>query len=49
VWNGLISGIKEAHTFKTERVITSPMQSRITVLNRSKPVLNFCANNVREP
>ena len=37
--------IREAGTFKVERVITSPQASSIYVKNSAKPVLNFCANN----
>jgi len=45
VWNQLINNIKEANTFKEERIITSPMGSNLTVANKSTSVLNFCANN----
>ena len=37
--------IKEAGTFKRERVITSPQQAAITVAGRQGEVLCFCANN----
>lgn len=37
--------IKVAGTFKTERVITSPQKSKISVEGMEKKVLNFCANN----
>lgn len=40
-----IEDIKAAGTYKTERVITSPQKSEISVENSSKEVLNFCANN----
>lgn len=40
-----IDEIKAAGTYKTERVITSPQNSEISVENSSKKVLNFCANN----
>lgn len=40
-----IDEIKAAGTYKTERVITSPQKSQISVENSSKKVLNFCANN----
>ena len=36
--------IRQAGTFKAERVIASPQQARIEVANRP-PVLNMCANN----
>jgi hypothetical protein len=42
------SQLKEAAaagTLKTERVITSPQRSSVSVAGRSKPLLNFCANN----
>lgn len=38
-------GIKEAGTWKTERVITSPQANQITVEGNEKELLNFCANN----
>jgi len=37
--------MKEAGTYKVERVITSPQASEVTVQNGKEPVLNFCANN----
>ena len=40
-----LSDIKEAGTYKRERVITSPQQALIYVQSSSKPVINFCANN----
>lgn len=42
---GQLEDIKAAGTFKTERVITSPQKSKITVEGSQKKVLNFCANN----
>ena len=39
-----LDGIKEAGTWKNERVITSAMESNVTVGNGAQ-VLNFCANN----
>lgn len=39
-----LDGIREAGTWKTERVITSPQNTEITV-EGGKKVLNFCANN----
>mmetsp|Transcript_31455 Transcript_31455/g.61341 ORF Transcript_31455/g.61341 Transcript_31455/m.61341 type:complete len:425 (+) Transcript_31455:28-1302(+) len=43
--NSELEGIREAGTFKNERIITSPQEASITVANSDKPVLNFCANN----
>lgn len=43
VANGIIAEAKEAGTYKSERVITSPQASHIEVAG--KTVLNFCANN----
>jgi len=40
---GLIKDMKDAGTYKAERIITSPQSSLITANN--KKVLNFCANN----
>jgi len=42
-----IDGMKEAGTYKVERVITSPQASAVTVGGgvSTQPVLNFCANN----
>lgn len=40
-----LDDIKAAGTFKTERVITSPQRSQITVDGFPKKVINFCANN----
>lgn len=37
--------MKEAGTYKVERVITSPQASEVRVQNGKEPVLNFCANN----
>jgi hypothetical protein len=39
----IIKDIKEAGTYKTERVISSPQDMRIVA--NGKNVLNFCANN----
>jgi len=41
---GELASIKEAGTWKTERVITSTQDAEITVASGAK-VLNFCANN----
>ncbi|CRL01282.1 CLUMA_CG014176, isoform A [Clunio marinus] len=40
-----LAGIKDAGTFKNERVITSSQKSEITVEGSNNSVLNFCANN----
>lgn len=40
-----LSGIKEAGTFKAERIITSSQSTQITVQGSDKRILNFCANN----
>jgi len=40
-----LDGIKNAGTFKTERVITSKQGSYIRVAGRNNDILNFCANN----
>ena len=44
VCRSTIASIKEAGTYKVERVITSSQSSEITVQGGQK-VLNFCANN----
>ena len=40
-----LNAIKEAGTWKTERIITSPQSDRITIQGSDKELLNFCANN----
>ncbi|EDV96657.1 2-amino-3-ketobutyrate coenzyme A ligase, mitochondrial [Drosophila grimshawi] len=40
-----LSGIKEAGTFKAERIITSSQSTQITVQGSDRQILNFCANN----
>ncbi|KAI8119027.1 hypothetical protein FF38_02389 [Lucilia cuprina] len=40
-----IKSIKEAGTFKSERIITSSQSTQITVEGSKKQILNFCANN----
>ncbi len=40
-----LDGIREAGTWKTERVITSPQAASIRVQGQDKSILNFCANN----
>jgi len=40
-----LEGIKEAGTFKNERVIVSDQSAEIRVQGSDNPVLNFCANN----
>ena len=42
---GELEGIKEQGLWKTERVITSKMDSEVSVNTSDKPVLNFCSNN----
>ena len=43
-----LDAMKEAGTYKRERVITSAQAAHITTAGTgAKPVLNFCANNVR--
>ncbi|GBG25462.1 5-aminolevulinate synthase, mitochondrial [Hondaea fermentalgiana] len=43
--NEEMDGMREAGTYKTERVITSPQDSKVSVSGREDKVLNFCANN----
>lgn len=40
-----ICDIKDAGTYKNERVITSPQSTSITVQGSQGNILNFCANN----
>ena len=40
-----LEGIKEAGTWKTERIITSKMGPAINVTGKEQQILNFCANN----
>ena len=40
-----LEAMKEAGTYKRERVITTPQESRIRVAGRGEPVLIMCANN----
>ena len=40
-----LQAIKEAGTWKSERVITSPQDGAINIEGTEKKVLNFCANN----
>ncbi|XP_030374927.1 2-amino-3-ketobutyrate coenzyme A ligase, mitochondrial [Scaptodrosophila lebanonensis] len=40
-----LSSIKEAGTFKSERIITSSQSTQITVQGSDQKILNFCANN----
>ncbi|KAH8370984.1 hypothetical protein KR093_005863, partial [Drosophila rubida] len=40
-----LSAIKEAGTFKAERIITSSQSTQITVQGSEQRILNFCANN----
>jgi glycine C-acetyltransferase len=41
--SALVKEMKEAGTYKRERVITSPQSAEITVEESEAPVLNFCA------
>ena len=41
---GELSAMREAGTYKRERVITSPQAARITVSTAQGSVLNMCAN-----
>ena len=45
VLNAELDGIRDAGTWKAERVITTPQAASIRVQGRADPVLNFCANN----
>lgn len=45
VLNAELDGIREAGTWKSERVITTPQAASIRVKGRDGEVLNFCANN----
>lgn len=40
-----LDGIKEAGTWKNERVITSPQANFVSVQGSDQQLLNFCANN----
>lgn len=40
-----LAEIKNAGTWKNERIITSPQKMCITVEGKSEKLLNFCANN----
>ncbi len=42
---GEVASIKEAGTWKEERIITSSQATNISVKGSSATVLNFCANN----
>ena len=45
ILDGELSGIKEAGTWKSERVISSPQGASINVQGQTANILNFCANN----
>jgi glycine C-acetyltransferase len=48
VWNKALNEMKEASTYKRERIIVTPQSSGIEVADpsgRRAKVLNFCANN----
>ncbi|MCI0431685.1 MAG: glycine C-acetyltransferase [Rhodospirillales bacterium] len=40
-----IRGLRDSGLYKSERILTSPQASEITIEGRTEPVLNFCANN----
>ena len=40
-----LEDMRDAGTYKVERVITSPQASVISVENMEEDVINFCANN----
>ena len=40
-----LHGIKDAGTWKTERVITSAQSSMVNIEGSDEKMLNFCANN----
>lgn len=40
-----LNSIKEAGTWKSERVITTPQAASIKVEGDDRSILNFCANN----
>lgn len=40
-----IGEIKDAGTYKNERIITSDQKTSITVYGSQNKILNFCANN----
>eukprot|EP00095_Tigriopus_kingsejongensis_P010848 maker-scaffold1333_size47127-snap-gene-0.9 protein:Tk10848 transcript:maker-scaffold1333_size47127-snap-gene-0.9-mRNA-1 annotation:"2-amino-3-ketobutyrate coenzyme a mitochondrial" len=43
--DGELEGIRDAGTWKSERIITSKQDVAIKVLNSDRSILNFCANN----
>ncbi|ELU08660.1 hypothetical protein CAPTEDRAFT_164338 [Capitella teleta] len=45
VVNAELDSIREAGTWKHERVITSPQSNLVNVTGRKEKILNFCANN----
>jgi len=45
IFDNELEGIREAGTWKAERVITSPQDSVIKVKGQTSQILNFCANN----
>lgn len=42
---GQINELKEAGTYKAERIISSAQSDKIKLLNRPDEFMNFCANN----
>ena len=45
ILDGELASIKQAGTWKSERVITSKQGPKINVEGRQDEILNFCANN----
>ena len=45
ILDGRLNEIREAGTWKDERVITTEQASEIGVAGRKEKLLNFCANN----
>lgn len=45
ILDGELQSIRDAGTFKRERVITSKQAVRVLVDGQPRPLLNFCANN----
>lgn len=45
VLEGELSSIRDAGTWKSERIITSKQDAVIKVQGSQGPILNFCANN----
>lgn len=45
ILEGELEGIREAGTWKTERIITSKQAVTIRVQGKDSGILNFCSNN----